>query len=136
MNGSGRFYNRINENDINISNALDQIPLKGQITKTHYDDYIKNFKKTFSGNFIGTSSRLLAMKRPDTFVCVDSKNRVKLCKKFGITQSGMDYERYWTDIIERIFDSDWWLNPKPLRKREELIRESRAAFRDSLYYEP
>ena len=47
----------------------------------------------------------------------------------------MTYDRYWTDIIERIFDSDWWLNPDPKNEQEEQISETRAAFLDALYYE-
>lgn len=135
MQSAQHFRDKIRENDINISKALDQIPLQGQITKTHYDNYIKHFTKTFLGNYIGTASRLLAMKRPDIFVCFDSKNRSRLCKDFDIIKSNMTYDRYWTDIIEKIFDSDWWLNPDPKNKQEELISKSRAAFLDALYYE-
>ena len=134
MTGAGIFKNKIKSNDAIISRALDQIPLKGQITRIHYDNYVRYFQKSLSGTYIGTATRLLAMKRPDTFVCLDSKNRSRLCRDFGIQQSKMTYERYWTDIIERIFDSDWWLNPDPKNEQEELISGSRAAFLDALYY--
>ncbi|MBK9286018.1 MAG: phospholipase D family protein [Sphingobacteriaceae bacterium] len=133
MKGAGVFKNKIIINDINISNALDQIPLQGQITKTHYDNFIKHFTKAFSG--VGTASRLLAMKRPDTFICFVSKNKSLLCKDFGIQQANMDYERYWTDVIVSIFDSEWWLHPSPKNNQEEKISEARAAFLDALYYE-
>jgi len=73
MKGAGIFKKKILENNKNISKALDQIPLSGQITKKHYENYIKYFKQTFSGNFIATSTRLLCMKRPDTFVCLTVK---------------------------------------------------------------
>ncbi len=135
MKGAGKFKNRIIENDKNISDALDQIPSSGQITKSQYTNFIKYFRETFNGNYIATATRLLAMKRPDTFVCLDSKNKANLCKDFGITQSGIDYEKYWEDIIERIFDSDWWQNPKPKNKIEQKISNARAAFLDSIYYE-
>ena len=135
MKGAGIFKNKIKENDRNVSKALDQIPLSGQITKKHYENYIKYFTQTFTGNYIATATRLLCMKRPDTFVCFDSKNRSTLCKDFGIIQSEMDYERYWDDIVERIYDSDWWQNPNPKNDNEEKVNEARAAFLDSLYYE-
>lgn len=135
MKGAGIFKNKIKENDRNVSKALDQIPLSGQITKKHYENYIKYFTQTFTGNYIATATRLLCMKRPDTFVCFDSKNRSTLCKDFGIIQSEMDYERYWDDIVERIYDSDWWQNPNPKNDTEEKVNEARAAFLDSLYYE-
>jgi HKD family nuclease len=135
MKGSGVFQNKIKQNDKNISKALDQIPLSGQITKTHYENFIKYYSKVFKGNYIGTATRLLCMKRPDTFICFDSKNRKALCKDFGIIQSEMDYKRYWDDIIERIYDSNWWQNPTPENKTDEKVNDARAAFLDSLYYE-
>lgn len=135
MKGAGIFKNKIKENERNVSKALDQIPLSGQITKRHYDNFIKYFTQTFTGNYIATATRLLCMKRPDTFVCFDSKNRSALCKDFGIIQSEMNYERYWDDIVERVYDSDWWQNPNPKSDTEEKVSEARAAFLDSLYYE-
>lgn len=135
MKGAGIFKNKIKENDINISKALDKIPLSGQITKRHFNNYINYFTKTFTGNYIATATRLLCMKRPDTFLCFDSKNRSALCKDFGIIQSDMDYDRYWEDIVERIYDSDWWQNPYPKNNTEEKVSEARTAFLDSLYYE-
>jgi len=135
MVGSGIFKNRIIENDLNISKALDEIPLSGQITKTHYSRFLQYYSKTFDGNYLGTATRLLAMKRPDTFVCLDNKNKSALCKDFEIIQLGLDYERYWEDIILRIYDYEWWLNPKPKNDKEKQVSNSRAAFLDSLYYE-
>lgn len=135
MVGNGKFKNKIIDNDLNISNALDEIPLSGQITKIHYDRFLDNYRKTFEGNFIGTATRLLAMKRPDIFVCLDNKNKSALCKDFEIIQSGLDYQRYWEDIVLRIYDSDWWLNPDPKNETEKKVSDSRAAFLDSLYYE-
>lgn len=135
MQGNGIFKNKISVNDVNISNALDEIPLSGQITKVHYLSFLEFYKKVFIGNYLATATRLLAMKRPDIFVCLDSKNKSALCKDFGIVQSGLDYERYWSDIIERIYDSQWWLNSKPNGLIEKNVSENRAAFLDSIYYE-
>lgn len=135
MKGAGIFKNRIIENDTHISKALDEIPLSGQITKNHYQKFIDQYKKTFSGNYIATATRLLAMKRPDVFVCLDNKNKSALCKDFGIIQLGLDYDRYWNDIIMRIYDSEWWNNPNPIDEKEQKVSEARAAFLDSLYYE-
>jgi HKD family nuclease len=141
MKGAGIFKNKIKSNDKNLSNALDQIPNSGQITKRQYENYIRHFEIAFNGtklegaNNLATATRLLCMKRPDTFVCFDSKNRSELCKDFDIVQSGMDYDRYWDDIVERIYDSEWWQNPTPKNNTEIRVSEARAAFLDSLYYE-
>ncbi|MGD0282259.1 MAG: hypothetical protein ABSB95_07860 [Dissulfurispiraceae bacterium] len=135
MRGAGMFQHLIKSNDSNISKALDEIPLSGQITRTHYNNFIKHFTKALKGNCVATATRLLSMKRPDTFICFNSRNKSKLCKDFEIVQSNMDYERYWDDIIEKIFDCDWWLNRAPKNDKEKIISEARAAFLDSLYYE-
>lgn len=140
MKGAGIFKNKIIQNDKNISKALDQIPKAGNITKGNYEKFIALFKKAFIGTRLEdaknlTATRLLCMKRPDIFVCFDSKNRSALCKDFGIIQSEMDYDRYWDDIIERIYDSDWWQNPNPRNEQEIKVSNARAAFLDSLYYE-
>lgn len=135
MVGAGIFMKKIIENDENISNALDEIPLTEQITKQHYEKFIKHFTKAFSLNYIAPATRLLCMKRPDVFICFNSKNRSKLRKDFAI-QSKVDYKMYWEGIIAKIFDSNWWQYPDPKDDREKKISEARAAFLDSLYYEP
>lgn len=140
MKGAGIFKNRIITNDIRISKALDQIPVSGQITRKHYESFIKLYHKIFIGtrleraNNIATASRLLAMKRPDVFVCYNVKNKGHFGVDFGVVQKGMNYDRYWDDIIERIYDCDWWLNPDPSDTIEMKVSMARAAFLDSLYY--
>lgn len=134
------FQNTIKMNDKNISLAIDSIPLEGDVTESHYERFIMYFRKAFPDfQELSGATRLLAMKRPDVFVCFNSKNRKKLCNDFGIKPSNMDYKRYWDDIIERIFDSEWWKSPKPENKPENKIEigiwENRSAFLDALYYE-
>ena len=73
MRGNGKFNKQIGENNIEISNALDEIPLFGQITKNHFNKFIVHFINVFPGKNLITASRLLAMKRPDVFVCLSSK---------------------------------------------------------------
>jgi hypothetical protein len=141
MKGAGIFKNKIVTNDHNISKALDQIPLAGQITRKHYERFIRYYHQIFLGtrletaNNIATASRLLAMKRPDVFVCYDVENKANLSRDFGIVQTDMNYDRYWDDIIERIYDSEWWRNPEPTNETQRKVSEARAAFLDSLYYE-
>lgn len=134
MKGNINFKKRIFDNDINISYALDEIPLDGQITHLHYQNFIHYFNKTLPGNYIATATRLLAMKRPDTFICLNNANRSALCGDFRIPKSHMTYDRYWLDIIERIYDCEWWKKPTPKNDTEKAISQGRAAFLDSLYY--
>ena len=135
MQGAGKYKHKIIENDKNISEALDEIPSSGQVTKFHYSRFINKYSLSFEGNYLATATRLLAMKRPDIFVCLDDRNRSSLCKDFELVKSGLDYNRYWDDIVERIYDSVWWQNPMPQNEEERRISNYRAAFLDSLYYE-
>lgn len=63
------------------------------------------------------------------------KNKTSLCEDFGIAKTELDYERYWDEVIERIYVSDWWINPDPKTEKEKRVSKARAAFLDALYYE-
>ncbi|WP_346986000.1 phospholipase D family protein [Chryseobacterium sp. POE27] len=134
MRGAGKFSKLINDNNELISIALDEIPLDGIITKTNYDRFLDHFKKALPGNYLATSTRLLAMKRPDVFICYDNKNKDALCRDFRIIRNGMDHERYWNEIILRIADSEWYQKPHPKDEMERKISMARSTFLDSLYY--
>ncbi len=135
MVGAGRFQNRINENNISISKALDEIPLQGNVYRSNYNNFIKLFEQAFptGGAGIAIASRLLSMKRPDCFVCLDKQNAEKLCEEFGIAKS-VSFEAYWEGIIERIHDSVWYLSERPSGKIEADAWYGRAAMLDSIFY--
>ncbi|MCU1303626.1 MAG: hypothetical protein JWQ87_3910 [Candidatus Sulfotelmatobacter sp.] len=136
MKGAGYYRQAINANNPHVSRALDKVPLQGLVTRTQYDEYLEEFVKTFpkGRHGIATASRLLAMKRPDQFVCFDSKNQAELCKNFGIKQTRMDYERYWDEVVERVIDSPWWNVPRPNNRTESGVWDGRAAMLDSIFY--
>ncbi|OBT00493.1 hypothetical protein A9257_07370 [Vibrio cyclitrophicus] len=136
MVGAGKFKNRINTNNIHISDALEFIPLTGPVNKSDYDKFTKTFKLAFpdGGAGIAIASRLLAMKRPDYFVCLDSQNRSELCKDFGIP-ANVSFDTYWVNIIARIIDSVWWSSPRPSNPTEEQAWNGRAAMIDAIFYE-
>ncbi len=125
-------------NSSGLSRALDAIPMRGDVRRDEYLRFVDRYlgaypEKKWHG--LATATRLLAMKRPDYFVCIDSKNRNGLCKAFGIKLGHHDYERYWDSVIERILISDWWLSPCPKSNPQRAIWDGRSAFLDSLYYE-
>ena len=134
MKGNGNFNHCINEDYKGISNALDQIPLYGQITKHHYDKFVEIYSHSLEGNPIATATRLLAMKRPDVFICLDGKNKKELCEDFNISKGNFNYERYWDEIIARIQDSVWWQHSLPKTEKEKEINKYRTAMLDVLYY--
>lgn len=138
MRGAGYFHQAVNENNPHISAALDEIPLNGPVSRGHYEAYLAEFVKAFPNgrHGVGVASRLLALKRPDYFVCFDSKNKKELCLDFEIKQAGMDYERYWEEIIERITDSVWWNEPRPKNVLAGTVWDGRAAMLDAIFYRP
>lgn len=137
MKGAGYYHQAINNNDARISRSLHFIPFDGAVTRNHYDSYISEFVSAFpnGGHGVGIASRLLALKRPDYFVCLDSKNKSNLCNDFGIKSTNMTYERYWDDLICRIHDSVWWNSPTPVSQLERKVWEGRAAMLDAIFYE-
>ena len=136
MKGAGEFKKQINRNSAHLSRALDQIPLEGPVRKEHYMAYIHHYLLAYPDGRDGqaTATRLLAMKRPDTFVCIDSKNRAALVKSLKITLRNKDYENYWDAVIERVRESNWWNAPRPSSSKAARVWDNRAAFLDSIFY--
>jgi hypothetical protein len=135
MKPQGQFQRAINENNTEISAALDHIPLEGDIGRDRFEAYAERFASAFEKSGIATATRLLALKRPDYFVCLDSKNKKALCKAFGISQN-VSLENYWPKVIERILDSNWWNSREPRGGLERRVWRCRTAFLDVRFYEP
>jgi hypothetical protein len=138
MKGAGYFRQAVNDNNCHLSSALDKVPSQGFVSRFQYQEYLEEFIKAFpkGRHGIATASRLLALKRPDQFVCVDSKNLRELCKNFGIPQTGMNYERYWDEVVERIIESPWWNAPRPNTGKDGDAWDGRAALLDAVFYRP
>lgn len=136
MWGARQFKTVIKEHHENVSLALDAIPATGDVTRADYLEFVRRYRRAFpnGGDGVGTATRLLAMKRPDVFVCLDSKNRRALFKDFGI-RGGVDYNGYWDSIIKRILGSPWWNAPAPKSGLEQGVWQARAAFLDCVYYD-
>ena len=120
-----------------LSLALDVIPDAGDISREAYLEYTKRFVQAFpqGGAGLATATRLLAMKRPDYFICLDNENEQDLCKDFNTKiRNRNKYEDYWDKIIERVKQATWWLSPAPQPGVERNVWEARVAFLDSLYY--
>lgn len=141
MGNARIFANSIKiESRINsLSNALNHIPSDGEVNKIHYMNFINSFKDKNRGwgYGIATVSRILAMKRADVFFCLTRGNGELLYKDFGIKKEikTHDYERYWDEIIERIYKSEWYNTKKPDNKIEKELWENRVAMLDAIFYD-
>ena len=139
MFGAGSFRNRIAENDSHLSLAFEHIPPTGEVTQDDYLAFIEEFSLAFETSErqggVPTASRMLAMKRPDQFVCVDKKNIRRLSDDLGFARTTLDFDRYWTDIVEPITQANWWQVRRP-PGTDGRIWDGRAAMLDAIYYEP
>jgi hypothetical protein len=138
MVGAGKFYSLMNHSEPAFSIALDAIPLTGTVTKDDYNTFVERYLTAFPNGRDGlsTATRLLSMKRPDTFLCVDGQNLRKLANDVGmLKQTNLNYERYWIEVVERIQASPWWNAPVPTNETEARAWRGRAAMLDALFYE-
>lgn len=134
MKGNGKFGQRLNNNPASLDAALDHIPAKGPLKKADFDAFVGAYQWKRAG--VATASRLMALKRPDLFLCVDSKNRSGIAEAFDVSQSSLyDFRGYW-DLMQRIWRCAWWRAPQPTQGVERRIWNVRAAILDSIYYKP
>ncbi len=139
MRGAGSFKKLINNQNAHLSKALDEIPLTDDVSEEQYDAFMHLYRKAFprgKGQGIATATRLLAMKRPDWFVCIDGANRAQLRKRLGRAPQGHNYKGYWNYVINKVHASTWWKAPEPKSRRDSAIWRGRAAFIDSICYRP
>ncbi len=136
MRGDGYFHSAVKTAPAGISAALDCIPLNGPVTRQHYDRFVELFAPAVAGERQrpGVASRLLAMKRPDFFVCISKRNRTALAADFSIAAGRIDFNMYWSAIAERIRDARWWSQPRPAAGQELDIWLGRAAMLDAVFY--
>lgn len=138
MSAYGSYSPILQQHSKLFSKALDHIPLQGPIKRRHYDAYLAAFKKIpgASKTWTGMGTRLLNMKRPDYFVCIDNANRTGLCGYFGSAPTTTDLDNYWDRIIAPMMLTPWWQVDMPGHDVEQEIWMGRAAMLDAIYYDP
>lgn len=138
MKGMGDFANRVSEQDSFLAQAVDCIPRHGDITKGQYEDFCQNFLRAFDKSSrvggVPTATRLLAMKRPDTFICICKPNIAGLSDALSFPKTKLDLENYWDQVVEPMRISRWFNVPRPTDAYGELW-DSRAAMLDAIYYD-
>ena len=139
MRGAGDFANRISENDKALARAVDGIPRSGEVSREQYSRFCDAFTEAFANSTrtggVATASRLLAMKRPDTFLCISKPNREGAAEAMAFTRKNLSLEDYWEQVVEVIRHSKWFNSPKPDGADGELW-EARAAMLDAIFYSP
>ena len=130
-----KFYEKINTGNPKIAQAIDLIPLIGEVIKHDFLEYNRIFQQAGYKNPIGVATRLLTMKRPDLFFCFNGANKEKICAELGLPKN-LNAERYWDEILLRIYDTAWFNSSRPQDKIEQKAWDGRVALIDCIYYEP
>ncbi|MGM9815488.1 MAG: phospholipase D family protein [Lepagella sp.] len=120
-------------NSKEVSKAIDLIPSEGDATFDIYNRYVRIFLDKWNDP-LATATRLLAMKRPDLFLCVNGKNKRLLAKYLNISPSNLTLENYWDLVIVPIRQSSWYNIQNPTQGKEYW--KFKAALLDALIYEP
>jgi hypothetical protein len=140
MGSAGSFKRLINRNSPHISDAMNEIPLVGDVSETQYKAFAAKFERAFAREQrkegIATASRLLAMKRPDYFVCIDSANRQGLGDDLGFAPTTLGLEKYWESVIIPLMQARWWRESRPIERADARVWDRRTAMVDTLYYVP
>lgn len=133
MRVAGKFVNRVNDDPSSIDAALDHVPRTGMMATDAFKAFAENYRWERAG--VGTASRLLAMKRPDLFICIDSKNRSDIAQVFDVAASSLQtFEGYW-GLIQRVWHCPWWRAAAPKLALHRRVWAARVALLDSLYYD-
>lgn len=138
---SGGFKSVVLNHPDRLSAALAKIPSTGPVSRNDYDAFVTLFDRAFHdqdrGGRVPTASRLLAMYRPDVFVCVNGANKSRLCSDLGIPASSLvEFDPYWSELLAPIHRSAWWNAKRPVGGIELGIWNGRMALLDGIYYEP
>ncbi len=141
MLGTGEFQKRINANNPRISAALDHIPPQGEVTKDQFGLYCKEFQRAFQSAdrqpLVASITRLPALKRPDYFVCLDTRNRAGLGRDIGFAHTTLDVARYWDVVVEPLMQTKWWRAERPQGQSGQSgqLWDGRVAMIDVVYYD-
>jgi hypothetical protein len=135
MNANGCFMHELITSPEHLDKALDKIPSTGPVSRAQYESFVKAYTRVCPG--VGTASRLLAMKRPDLFLCLNNANRSGLAELFGLPRNRLrKFDGYW-DLVCLIWQCPWWqVDRQPKNKGDKAIWNARVALLDSFYYEP
>ena len=105
--------NQLEQELVDLRDAIDLVPLSGAVNKTIFNHYQKDYR-CMGDNPRASASRLLAMKRPDLFICVNGSNVDKLKALFGIS-GDLTWNTYWQDIVEKVQTMEWYKQAKNVR---------------------
>ena len=86
-----------------------------------------------------SASRLLVAERPDLYLMLNNASRAGLASITGVSLPVMlqvpGVERHYRDMLEQVYASDWWREPRPRPLRNAFIWDCRVALLDVFAYD-
>ncbi len=136
-------FKKILKNDASgLQKLLKIIPAKGRIDGWHYMQFTDGYRQLFEANGIKQAplfpaTRLLAMKRPDQFVCIEPATDNSFYQAFGIKAlKKNDFSRYWDEIILTIQQTEWFKQDLPMDPSQLAIYRTRVCLLERLLNPP
>ena len=143
--GAKAFHNLYAQRSMEFAQALNHIPLEGEVTLADYNNFVAAYKTIFTTDEDGQPSddkpqllpatRLLAMRRPDQFVTLSNQKMDLLCIALGCSKlNNVDFSGYWHEVIETIRTTAWWRQDAPEDAEELNLWQVRVALIDLFFF--
>ena len=140
-NAAKIFHTLLSEQTNKFDEALNFIPLTGDVTPGEYQQFVTAYKQVFTSYKQNKESgekaplipatRLLAMRRPDQFIALTNSKIDILCLGLGIAKfNNLDFESYWCDLIGTLRTFAWWHESEPTELPERKLWQVRAILVD------
>ena len=138
MQGFRDLRSLVRNNNKRLAEAINTIPIQGDVTEDDYRRFVTKFQMAFSETSqiggVATASRFLAIKRPDSFLCICKPNQKAAGKDIGFAYSSLDLDSYWEWVVEPIRAALWYQSPRPVDENKARLWDARAAMLDCIYY--
>jgi hypothetical protein len=141
MKGAGKFTNLLKNQPKVLDETIALIINTKIINKEVYIKIVDCYKKALNDAEVGKNllkplTRLLALLKPEQFLCITSRNETMLCKYFGIRKFKADeYQRYFDDIIQPIRNMKWNNILIESTDKSKKVFGYRMALLDMLFYQ-
>ncbi|MFT5636735.1 MAG: hypothetical protein ACI89T_002204 [Cognaticolwellia sp.] len=135
--GAKTFHQLLKSHPKDFDQALDHIPLDGDVTLADYQNFVNAYKAIFATHTneekapLSAATRLLAMRRPDQFIALNSGKIDTLSQGLGLVKlNNQSFDDYWHEMIEAIRNTQWWRSEMPSDEVELQLWQNRAILID------
>lgn len=135
--GAKTFHQLLKSHPAGFDKALATIPLEGEVTLSHYENFVSAYKAIFTEHAsdekapLTAATRLLAMRRPDQFVALTNAKLDIISQGLGLVKlNNQSFDDYWHELIATIRSTQWWNCEMPSDEVELHLWKNRAVLID------